>query len=63
VSDTVLDNPQHWRQRAEEARSIAEQLPDPESRGAMLRIAEDYERLADHAERRAKRAETAQRPV
>ena len=42
----------------EEARTIAEHLSDPQSR-TMLRIAEDYERLAAHAERRAKRAETA----
>jgi hypothetical protein len=39
--------------RAEEARSVAEQLADPESRRMMLRIAEDYERLAQHAEQRA----------
>jgi hypothetical protein len=47
-----------WRERAEEARSIAEQLNEPESSRMLLRIAEDYERLAKHAERRAqKRAE------
>jgi hypothetical protein len=41
VSDSILDNPEHWQERAEEARSIAEQLSDPESRRMMLRIAED----------------------
>ena len=59
VSDSVLDNAQH----AEEARTIAEKLSDPQSRRTMLRISENYERLAARAERRAKRAETAQRPV
>jgi hypothetical protein len=52
VSNSILDNPEHWLGRAEEARSIAEQLSDPESRRMMLRIAEDYERLATHARRR-----------
>jgi hypothetical protein len=41
VSDSILDDPEHWQERAEEARSIAEQLSDPESRRMMLRIAED----------------------
>ena len=34
---------------AAEFREIAEQLSDPQSRRTMLRIAEDYERLAAHA--------------
>ena len=54
VSDSILDNPEHWQDRAEEARSIAEQMSDPDSKRMMLRIAEDYERLAAHARRRMK---------
>jgi hypothetical protein len=54
VSDSILDNPEHWQERAEEARSIAEQMSDPDSKQMMLRIAEDYERLAVHARRRMK---------
>ena len=49
-----LDDPEHWRNRAEEARSIAEQLTDPEAKRMMHRIAEDYLRLAEHAARRPK---------
>jgi len=52
VPDSILDNPRHWQERAEEARSIADQLEDPESRRMMLRIADDYERLAAHARAR-----------
>jgi len=48
----LFDNPKHWRERAEEARSVADQLSDPESKRMMLRIAEAYVRLAEHAERR-----------
>jgi hypothetical protein len=54
VSNFILDNPEHWLQRAEEARSIAEELSGPESRRMILRIAEDYERFATHASRRKK---------
>ena len=54
VSNFILDNPEQWLQRAEEARSIAEELSDPESRRMILRIAEDYERLTTPASRRKK---------
>jgi len=47
-----INDPKHWRERAEEARVHAEQLADPESKKAMLRIAEDYEKLAKRAEER-----------
>jgi len=42
---SFIKNPAHWRQRAEE---------DPQSKDAMLRIAKDYERLAERAEQRGK---------
>jgi hypothetical protein len=54
VFNFILDNPEHWLQRAEETRSIAEELSDPESRRMILRIAENYERFATHASRRKK---------
>jgi hypothetical protein len=59
VRHSILDDPEHWRQRAEEARSIADQLSDPESKRTILRIANDYERMAEHAEVRAKRQSQA----
>jgi len=42
----------HWRERAEEARAIAETLTDPVARETMLRIAQEYEKLAKRAETR-----------
>jgi hypothetical protein len=51
---SIIHDPQHWRQRAEEARAIADQLNNPQSKEAMLRIAKDYERLAARAEQRMK---------
>jgi hypothetical protein len=49
----IFNDPKHWRQRAEEARALAEQMPDIESKEAMLRIARDYERLGQQAEQRS----------
>ena len=51
----LMTDPKHWRDRAEEARLLAQDMKDPESREAMLRIAKDYDRLAERAEKRAKR--------
>ena len=50
---SFLNDPRHWRDRADEARTRADQLDDPQSKGAMLRIADDYELLAERAEARA----------
>src|SRR5215831_9886844 len=36
-----------------EARSVARQLSDPKSKQMMFSIAADYDRLAEHAQRRA----------
>jgi len=53
---SFINDPAHWRRRAEEARTIAEQMSDSPSKEAMLRIAKDYERLAERAAQRAKGA-------
>ena len=44
----------YWRERAEKARSLLAKLSSDESREAMLRVAESYDRLAENAERRKK---------
>ena len=50
---SFIFDPKHWRERAEEARTIAEKMDDPVARQSMLRIAEEYELLAIRAETRA----------
>ena len=50
----LIDDPGHWRARAEEARVLAEQMDDPEAKQTMLRIAESYERLSERAAERLK---------
>jgi hypothetical protein len=45
-----IDDPEHWRERAEEARAKAEHMGDPVAIASMLRVAEKYESLAKQAE-------------
>ena len=40
---------QHWRERAEEARAIADQMTDADARRTMLDIANSYDNLAERA--------------
>ncbi len=51
---SFADDPAHWRQRADEARAMAEQMTDRDAKQMMLGIAEDYEKLAKRAEERLK---------
>jgi hypothetical protein len=44
-----FSDPEHWRRRAEESRVLAEQMSDQTFRQMMLRIADDYDKLAVRA--------------
>jgi hypothetical protein len=46
----VFKSAAHWRMRADEMLTIAEETCDPTARTMMLRIAADYERLAKYAD-------------
>jgi hypothetical protein len=59
---SILDDPEHWRQRAEKARAVAQQLNNPTAKAAMLGIAEQYERQGGDARRRALAAPKAYLP-
>jgi hypothetical protein len=48
----IFNDPQHWLERANEARRAADQLTDPEAKQTMLSIADDYARLAERARMR-----------
>lgn len=50
IESHSVDDPRHWRARAEEARTMAETLSDPVARKSMLEIAEAYDRMAQRAE-------------
>jgi hypothetical protein len=47
----LLNDPAHWRRRAEEARRIADHLDDPVAKQKMLEVAQHYEQIAAIAER------------
>lgn len=52
-----------WRARASEMRALAESMPDAEAKKSMLRIAENYDRLAARALPRITQAPPESKPV
>jgi hypothetical protein len=46
----TLQDPSYWRERAEETRTKAESFSYRNSRERLLKIAEEYDRLAAYAE-------------
>jgi len=45
-----LSDPAHWRKRAARTRARISTIPDRRSRVNLLRVAEEYERLAERAQ-------------
>jgi hypothetical protein len=52
----------HLRRRAERAREIADAMRDAKAKELMLDVAKDYERAADLAETRLKKASATMPP-
>jgi hypothetical protein len=54
VTDAPLvNNPDHWRKRAEEMRALALETTYPGGKQLMLKLAWEYEMLAKRAEERS----------
>jgi hypothetical protein len=51
--DYLFKTQTHWGMRAEKMRTLAEEADDSTVRAMMLRIAADYDRLAESADDRA----------
>ena len=54
LPSSPINDPLHWRRRADELRALALGMKNEEAKEQMLRTADDYERLAKRAEERAK---------
>jgi hypothetical protein len=48
-----INDPKHWRDRAQEMRALAAQTDDLDARASMLTVADEYEKLARRAEERS----------
>ena len=49
MTSMSIDNPNHWQERATEMRVIAQAIDDQRAREEMLKVANDYERMAKRA--------------
>jgi len=49
---SIINDPKHWRDRAKEARVIADEMNDRDAKQMMLGIARSYILLAERAEAR-----------
>jgi hypothetical protein len=49
----LMNDPEHWKLRAHEARLTAQRLDDPEAKAAMLKVADEYDHVAARASKRA----------
>jgi hypothetical protein len=53
MSGSSINDPDHWLDRAAQMRALAETMTDIETREIMRQLADDYDKLADRAARRA----------
>lgn len=58
-----VNDANHWRDRAAEMRVLSAEMKDFESRTLMLKLANDYDKLADRAEERAARDKPGPSPI
>jgi hypothetical protein len=54
-----INSPEHWRERAEEVRALAETVDDAAVKSKLLEVAAEYDRLAERAAKRMSRGRAA----
>ncbi len=52
VAQQLSHDPHHWCDRAAQMRALADTVNDAETKTVMLKLADEYDRLADRAEKR-----------
>jgi hypothetical protein len=52
---SIFDDPEYWRDRAEQVRALVDQVSNQKAKDEILRIVADYDLLAFRAQERAKR--------
>jgi hypothetical protein len=50
TTKSFLSDPEHWRTRAEEARSLAQDIKEASTKEALLQIADEYDQVAHRVE-------------
>ena len=45
-----VNDPRHWRDRAAQMRAMSDWMKDAETKATMLKLAEDYDKLAERVE-------------
>ena len=58
-----INDANHWRDRAAKMRALSAEMEDFEARTLMLKLANDYDKLADRAEERAARNKSGPSPA
>jgi hypothetical protein len=58
-----INDAKHWRDRAAQMRVLSDEIKDPQAQRMMLRLANDYDKLADRAEDRAARDKAGPSPI
>jgi hypothetical protein len=53
MSSNILLNPKHWHDRAERTRAKADLIMRDDLKKKLLRVAEEYDRLAERAEHKS----------
>jgi hypothetical protein len=60
---SLINDPKHWRDRAKEARAIADEMKDPDAKQMMLGIARDYVRLEPKRGQRVRHNQSSPLPA
>jgi hypothetical protein len=50
MSAQQVNDPRHWRDRAAQMRAMSDWMKDAETKAAMLKLAEEYDKLAERVD-------------